>query len=97
MGLAERLEAERAARAAAMEGFVNPSTRTVAESAACGQLGSVGSSASVGDSGYVGAGACGCGRAVCVGSLDVGSVRVGELLDLMVDLGAARARRSRAC
>ena len=92
VGLAGRFEAERAARAAAMEGFVDPSTRTVAESAACGQLGSVGSSASVGDSGYVGAGACGCGPAVCVGSLDVGSVRVGELLDLMVDLGRARAQ-----
>ena len=92
MGVAERFEAERAAQAAAMEGFVDPSTRTVAESAACGVLGSVGSSASVGDSGYVGAGECGCGRAVCVGSLDVGSVLVGDLLDLMVDLGTARAR-----
>ena len=89
MGTAERFEAE---RAGVMAGFVDPQTRTVAESAACGQLGSVGLSASVGDSGYVGGGACGCGRAVCVGSLDVGSVRVGELLDLMVDLGAARAR-----
>ena len=92
IGVAGRFEAERAAQAAAMEGFVDPSTRTVAESAACGVLASVGLSASVGDSGYVGDGACGCGRAVCVGSLDVGSVRVGELLDLMVDLGRARAR-----
>ena len=92
VGVAGRFEAERAARAAAVEGFVDPSTRTVAESAACGKLGSVGESASVGDGGYVGAGGCGCGRAVCVGSLDVGSVRVGELLDLMVDLGTARAR-----
>ena len=92
MGLAGRFEAVRAAQAAAMEGFVDPRSRTVAESAACGVLGSVGESASVGDSGYVGAGGCGCGRAVCVGSLDVGSVRVGELLDLMVDLGRARAQ-----
>ncbi|MCY3925410.1 MAG: HNH endonuclease [bacterium] len=66
--------------------------RTVAESEACGELGVVGSSASVGGSGYVGCGDCGCGRPVCVGSLDVGSVRVGELVDLMVDLGEARAR-----
>lgn len=73
-------------------GWVDPQTRTVGESAACGELGIVGSSASVGDSGYVGTGDCGCGRPVCVGSLDVESVRVGELLDLMVDLGDARAR-----
>ena len=73
-------------------GWVDPQSRTVAESAASGVLGLVGSSASVGNSGYVGCGDCGCGRPVCVGSLDVDSVRVGELLDLMVDLGEARAR-----
>ncbi|MCY3805026.1 MAG: HNH endonuclease signature motif containing protein [bacterium] len=83
------LELQQRARAVAV---VDPQTRTVAESAACGELGIVGSSASVGDSGYVGCGDCGCGLPVCVGSLDVGSVRVGELLDLMVDLGEARAR-----
>ena len=83
------LELQKQARAAAV---VNPQTRTVAESAACGELGVVGSSESVGNSGYVGCGDCGCGRPVCVGSLDVESVRVGELLDLMVDLGEARAR-----
>lgn len=77
---------------AAGAGWVDPQTRTVAEAAACGELGIIGSSESVGDSGYVGRGDCGCGRAVCVGSLDVESVRVGELLDLMVDLGEARAR-----
>ena len=77
---------------AAQAAWVDPRTRTVAESEACGELGNVGSSASVGDSGYVGTGECGCGRPVCVGSLDVESVRVGELLDLMVDLGEARAR-----
>ena len=71
---------------------VDPRTRTVAESAAAGELGFVGAGASVGDSGYVGCGDCGCGRAVCVSSLDIGSVRVGELLDLMVDLGEARTR-----
>ena len=85
------LELQQEARAAGA-GWVNPQTRTVAESAACGELGIVGSSASVGDSGYVGSGDCGCGRPVCVGSLDVESVRVGELLGLMVDLGEARAR-----
>ena len=85
------LELQRRAQAAGA-GWVNPQTRTVVESAAAGNLGIVGSSDSVGDSGYVGSGECGCGRAVCVGSLDVGSVRVGELLDLMVDLGEARAR-----
>lgn len=85
------LELQRRARAAAAR-HVDPATRTVAESEAAGELGFVGSSASVGDSGYVGCGDCGCGRAVCVGSLDVASVRVGELLDLMVDLGEARAR-----
>lgn len=92
VGASDGLEAERAARAALMADFVDPRSRTVAESAECGHLGSVGSTASVGDSGYVGSGDCGCGRPVCVGSLDIGSVRVGELLDLMVDLGEARAR-----
>ena len=77
---------------AAGAGWVDPRSRTVAEAAACGESGLVGSSASVGGSGYVGCGDCGCGRPVCVGSLDVGSVRVGELVDLMVDLGEARAR-----
>ena len=85
------VELQQQARAAGA-GWVDPRTRTVAEAAACGELGLVGSSASVGDSGYVGCGDCGCGRPVCVGSLDVESVRVGELLDLMVDLGEARAR-----
>jgi len=88
--LARRVvELQQQARAAVV---VDPRTRTVAESAACGELGIVGSSASVGDSGYVGCGDCGCGKPVCVGSLDLESVRVGELLDLMVDLGEARAR-----
>ncbi|MCY3559773.1 MAG: HNH endonuclease signature motif containing protein [bacterium] len=73
-------------------GWVDPRSRTVAEALACGESGLVGSSASVGGSGYVGCGGCGCGRPVCVGALDVGSVRVGELVDLMVDLGEARAR-----
>ena len=77
---------------AALANFVDPRTRTVAESEAAGALGNVGSSASVGNSGYVSAGECDRGHAVCVGSLDVESVRVGELLDLMVDLGTARAR-----
>ena len=85
------MELQQQARAAGAN-WVDPQTRTVAESAACGELGLLGSSASVGDSGYVGCGDCGCGRPVCVGSLDVESVRVGELLDLMVDLGEARAR-----
>ena len=85
------LELQQQARAA-RAGWVDPRSRTVAEAAACGELGLVGSSASVGDSGYVGCGDCGCGKPVCVGSLDVESVRVGELLDLMVDLGEARAR-----
>lgn len=85
------LELQQEARAAGA-GWVDPRSRTVGESSACGELGLVGSSASVGDSGYVGAGDCDCGRPVCVGSLDVESVRVGELLDLMVDLGEARAR-----
>ncbi|MYI56491.1 MAG: DUF222 domain-containing protein, partial [Acidimicrobiia bacterium] len=77
---------------AAGAGWVDPRSRTVAEAAACCEFGLVGSSASVGNSGYVGCGDCGCGKPVCVGSLDVESVRVGELLDLMVDLGEARAR-----
>ena len=85
------VELQKEARAAAAK-WVDPRTRTVAESAAAGDLGLVGSSASVGDSGYVGCGDCGCGRPVCVGSLDIGSVRVGELVDLLVDLGEARAR-----
>ena len=85
------VELQQEARAAAA-GWVSPRSRTVAESAACGELGLIGSSASVGGSGYVGCGNCDCGRPVCVGSLDVNSVRVGELLDLMVDLGEARAR-----
>ena len=85
------LELQRQARAAGA-GWVDPQSRTVAEAAACGESGLVGSSASVGDSGYVGCGDCDCGKPVCVGSLDVESVRVGELLDLMVDLGEARAR-----
>lgn len=85
------LEWQEQARAAGA-GWVSPQARTVGESLACGELGLVGSSASVGDSGYVGCGDCDCGKPVCVGSLDVNSVRVGELLDLMVDLGEARAR-----
>ena len=85
------VELQQEARAAAA-GWVSPRSRTVAEAAACGELGLIGSSASVGGSGYVGCGNCDCGRPVCVGSLDVESVRVGELLDLMVDLGEARAR-----
>ncbi len=92
VGELERVESLRRELAARGAGWVDPRARTVAESEAAGVLGIVGSSESVGDSGYVGAGGCECGRAVCVGSLDVGSVRVGELLDLMVDLGEARAR-----
>ena len=84
-------ELQQQARAAAAE-WVDPRTRTVAESLAAGDVGLVGSSASVGDSGYVGCGDCECGRPVCVGSLDIDSVRVGELVDLLVDLGEARAR-----
>ena len=82
-------EPEREARAPG-GAWVDPRSPTVAESAAAGESHLlVGSSESVGGSGYVG---CGCGRAVCVGSLDVGSVRVGELVHLMADLGEARAR-----
>ncbi len=72
--------------------WVCSGSRTVAESAESGELRTVGVGATVGGSGYVRAGRCGCGRPVCVGGLDVGSVREDELLDLMVDLGRARAR-----